>query len=63
MSDQDAHHQSVGTADPEALQVSGPESDIHYYFPIHVVLAGDIAEETRKDIEAGIWDALCDALG
>ncbi|MFD3565995.1 hypothetical protein [Streptomyces sp. NPDC058667] len=46
----------------EPVLVSGPGADLHYHFPIHVVLAGDIAEETRRDIAAEIWDALHDAL-
>ncbi|MFD6916872.1 hypothetical protein ACFQ9Q_11795 [Streptomyces virginiae] len=46
----------------EPVLVAGPGADLHYHFPIHVVLAGDIAEETRRDIAAEIWDALHDAL-
>ncbi|MEU1471690.1 hypothetical protein ABZ434_26150 [Streptomyces sp. NPDC005761] len=47
---------------PEPVVVSGPGADLHFYFPIEVVLAGDIAEETRQDLVAEIWEALHDAL-
>jgi hypothetical protein len=65
MSHQEVEQQSSlpGTAaGPEPAVVSGPGAELHYYFPIHVVLEGDIAEETRRDIAAEIWDALHAAL-
>lgn len=40
--------------------VSGP--DVEYHFPIHVIMVGDIGEETKQEIEARIWDALYAAL-
>ncbi|MFF9428175.1 hypothetical protein [Streptomyces sp. NPDC014746] len=55
----DAVPEAVG---PEPVVVSGPGADLHFYFPIEVVLAGDIAEDTRRDLVAGIWEALHEAL-
>ncbi|MFE9859059.1 hypothetical protein [Streptomyces sp. NPDC005780] len=49
-------------APAEPVVVSGPGADLHFYFPIEVVLAGDIAQETRQDLVAEIWEALHDAL-
>ncbi|MET9077994.1 hypothetical protein ABZX95_38945 [Streptomyces sp. NPDC004232] len=37
-------------------------TEIHYYFPIHVVLTGDVAETAKKDIASSIWNALYKAL-
>ncbi|MFD4370653.1 hypothetical protein [Streptomyces sp. NPDC058486] len=47
---------------PEPIVVSGPEADLHFHFPIEVVLAGDIAEETRQELVTGIYEALHEAL-
>ncbi|WP_327319619.1 hypothetical protein [Streptomyces sp. NBC_01235] len=49
-------------AGPEPVVVSGPGADLHFHFPIEVVLAGDIAEETRQDLVSGIYEALHEAL-
>ena len=38
------------------------DAQIHYYFPIEVVIAGDIGEEIKCEIEARIWDKLNSAL-
>ncbi|MFB7362427.1 hypothetical protein [Streptomyces hydrogenans] len=50
------------TAGPEPVVVSGPGAELHFHFPIEVVLAGDIAEETRQDLVSGIYEALHEAL-
>jgi hypothetical protein len=42
--------------------VSRAGADVHYYFPVHVVMVGDVGEETKRDIEARIWEALYTAL-
>ncbi|MFC9593675.1 hypothetical protein [Streptomyces sp. NPDC056944] len=47
---------------PEPVMVSGPGAELHFHFPIEVVLAGDIAEETRQDLVSGIYEALYEAL-
>ncbi|MFB7102036.1 hypothetical protein [Streptomyces hydrogenans] len=47
---------------PEPVVVSGPGAELHFHFPIEVVLAGDIAEETRQDLVSGIYEALHEAL-
>lgn len=36
--------------------------DIHYYFPVHVVVTGDVSEDVKSEIEARIWDGLHSAL-
>ncbi|MFD8208784.1 hypothetical protein ACFV2S_20615 [Streptomyces sp. NPDC059695] len=48
---------------PEPVMVSGPGAELHFHFPIEVVLAGDIAEETRRELVSGIYEALYEALG
>ncbi|GHJ93379.1 MULTISPECIES: hypothetical protein [Streptomyces] len=50
------------TVGPEPVVVSGPGAELHFHFPIEVVLAGDIAEETRQDLVSGIYEALHEAL-
>jgi hypothetical protein len=46
----------------EAAVSARSGAEVHYYFPIHVVMAGDVTEETRSDIETSIWNALYHAL-
>ncbi|WP_030762554.1 hypothetical protein [Streptomyces griseus] len=46
----------------EPVVVPGPGAELHFHFPIEVVLAGDIAEETRADLVTGIYEALYEAL-
>ena len=50
--------------DEEATYVheSGLAAQAHYHFPIHVVMVGDVGEETKSEIEARIWDKLNSAL-
>ncbi len=47
---------------PEPVMVSGPGAELHFHFPIEVVVAGDIAAETREELVSGIYEALHDAL-
>ncbi|GKQ37926.1 hypothetical protein [Streptomyces sp. A012304] len=46
----------------EAAVSARSGTEVHYYFPIHVVLTGDIGPETRKSIEDDIWDQLYHAF-
>ncbi|MFF9147273.1 hypothetical protein ACWGBV_00755 [Streptomyces sp. NPDC055051] len=64
MSQQDVEPQGTPpeAGRPEPAVVSGPEAELHFHFPIEVVVAGDIAEETRRDLVAEVWDALHEAL-
>ncbi|MEU0740846.1 hypothetical protein [Streptomyces sp. NPDC006134] len=39
---------------------AAPHAD--YYFPVEVVMAGDIPEETKNDIVQEVWNALHRAL-
>lgn len=41
---------------------TAPGAHAHYHFPIHVVMVGDVGEETKSEIEARIWDKLNSAL-
>ncbi|RSS41921.1 hypothetical protein [Streptomyces sp. WAC08241] len=65
MSQQDVEQQGAvpGAGGPEPVVVSGPGAELHFHFPIEVVVSGDIAEETRRDLVAEVWDALHEALG
>jgi hypothetical protein len=47
---------------PEPVVVSGPGAELHFHFPIEVVVAGDIAEEVRQDLVSGVYEALHEAL-
>ncbi|WEO99777.1 hypothetical protein A6P39_040235 [Streptomyces sp. FXJ1.172] len=47
----------------EPVTVSRSGDEVHYHFPIHVVMVGDVEEETKSEIEARIWNALYDAMG
>jgi hypothetical protein len=35
---------------------------INYYFPVEIVVVGNLPEEEREAIEAQIWEKLNDAL-
>jgi hypothetical protein len=35
---------------------------VHYYFPVEVVVVGDIGEEVAWEIEQRMWQRLHDAL-
>ncbi|MFF1867665.1 hypothetical protein [Streptomyces sp. CB03911] len=52
----------AGAAAEEPLGVDGPGREVHYHFPIHVVLVGEVVEEVRQDIVSEVWDALQEAL-
>jgi hypothetical protein len=39
-----------------------PDTTIHYYFPIEVVVVGEIGEEVTWQIAERIWQQLDDAL-
>jgi hypothetical protein len=53
----------VAAPGSEAALASAAGADVDYYFPVHVVMVGDIGEETKQEIEGRIWDALYAALG
>ncbi|MFI9328823.1 hypothetical protein ACIGZJ_14895 [Kitasatospora sp. NPDC052868] len=46
----------------EAAVSARSGAEVHYYFPIHVVLTGDIGPEARQAIEEGIWEQLYQAF-
>ncbi|MGF1430793.1 hypothetical protein [Kitasatospora sp. LaBMicrA B282] len=46
----------------EAAVSARSATEVHYYFPIHVVMTGDIPPEAREEITASICDALYRAL-
>jgi hypothetical protein len=45
----------------EPFTEAGPHV-INYYFPVEIVVVGDISEETHQVIQARIWENLGDAL-
>ena len=47
-----------------ALQsAAGPEATVvNYYFPIEIVLVGDLSNENHQEIQSRIWEKLGDAL-
>lgn len=52
----------VAAGDSRAELTTSSGAQAHYHFPIHVVMVGDIGEETKTEIEARIWDKLNSAL-
>jgi hypothetical protein len=53
-------------ATPGSAAVLSPDSAdraAHYYFPVEVVVVGDIGEEVAWQIEQRMWQRLHDALG
>ncbi|MEW1913748.1 hypothetical protein AB0442_35875 [Kitasatospora sp. NPDC085895] len=62
-----AGERAVPAPGPEAAAAARPGTEVHYVFPIHVILAGDATQEDTgrdggDDIAAAIWDALYQAL-
>jgi hypothetical protein len=58
------HHgeKIVAAGDSRAALTTGSGAEAHFHFPIHVVMVGDLGEETKCEIEARIWDKLNSAL-
>jgi hypothetical protein len=52
----------VAAEGSQAAFAAAQGAQAHYHFPIHVVMVGDIGEETKSEIEARIWDKLNSAL-
>ncbi|MEU5235987.1 hypothetical protein ACH4UR_09860 [Streptomyces lydicus] len=46
----------------EAAVSARSATEVHYYFPVHVVMAGDATEEAGSAVETRIWNALYQAL-
>ncbi|MFF7534713.1 hypothetical protein ACFZB2_37330 [Streptomyces bobili] len=46
----------------EAAVIARSGAEVHYHFPVHVVMAGDVTKEARSAIETSIWKALYRAL-
>ncbi len=46
-----------------ADSADGADRAAHYYFPVEVVVVGEIGEEVAWQIEERIWQQLHDALG
>jgi hypothetical protein len=44
------------------LSASGSGGDVHYYFPVHVVVVGGVSEEVRSEIESRVMTSLYSAL-
>ncbi|MER6306671.1 hypothetical protein [Streptomyces sp. NPDC001657] len=48
----------VAAPGSEAAVSARSGTEVHYYFPVHVVLTGDMGPEARQAIEDEIWDQL-----
>ncbi len=53
--------------DPDSEAITEPAETLHqqvinYYFPVEIILVGNLPEEEREAIEAQIWEKLNDAL-
>lgn len=46
----------------EAVLIGHGGGDVHYHFPVHVVMAGDLGAAARKDIQDDILDQIYTAL-
>jgi len=52
----------VAAAGSEAVLTSHGGGDVHYHFPVHVVMVGDLGAQAKKDIHDDIFDQLYTAL-
>jgi hypothetical protein len=52
----------VAAPGSEAVLSAGPGGEVHYHFPVHLVVVGDVDESVKSEIEARIWDGLHSAL-
>lgn len=52
----------VAAEDSQAVLSTRPGGHVAYHFPIHVVVVGDLEEETKCEIENRIWAKLNSAL-
>ena len=52
----------VAAPGSEAVLTSHVGGDVHYHFPVHVVMVGDLGEEAKQQIQADIMDQLDSAL-
>jgi hypothetical protein len=54
--------QIVGAPDSDAVLTTDAGGDVHYHFPIHVVVVGEHSEDAKSEIEASIMSSLFSAL-
>jgi hypothetical protein len=52
----------VAAPGSEAVLTSHGGGDVHYHFPVHVVMVGDLGAQAKKDIQDDILDQLYAAL-
>jgi hypothetical protein len=52
----------VAASGSEAVLTSRGGGDVHYHFPVHVVMVGDLGAQAKKDIQDDILDQLYAAL-
>jgi hypothetical protein len=52
----------VAAPGSEAALSSRAGGDVHYHFPVHVVMVGDLGAQAKKDIQDEIMDQLYSAL-
>jgi hypothetical protein len=52
----------VAASGSEAVLTGRGGGDVHYHFPVHVVMVGDLGAQAKKDIQDDILDQLYAAL-
>ncbi|WP_428338686.1 hypothetical protein [Mycobacterium sp.] len=50
------------TPGSEAVLVTAEGRDVHYHFPVHVVVVGEHSDDVTSEIEASIMSSLYSAL-
>jgi hypothetical protein len=52
----------VAAAGSEAVLTTHARGEVHYHFPVHVVMVGKLNAQAEKDIQDDVLDRLYDAL-
>jgi hypothetical protein len=58
----DEDENQVPTPGSEAVLITAEGGDVHYHFPIHVVVVGEHSEDVKSEVEASIMSSLYSAL-
>jgi phosphoribosyl-ATP pyrophosphohydrolase len=58
----EAGDQIIAAPGSEAALTVSSAADVHYHFPIHVVVTGDPGDDIKNEIAAEVWNALYTAL-
>lgn len=52
----------VAAPGSEAVVTTHPGGEVHYHFPVHVVVVGELGEDVKSEIENRILSGLYSAL-